>query len=139
MVAPDRGAAVREVAGRARRHGPLTGHVVAVYRKAAYLRIGGDLVAVVSSSVPSGPLHLRRDAVPPARMGEPVVCDGSRIAARTWAVRCDVPTWEGTLPAVLPRPCSDAPLPPEVGAGAGEGAREERLREAVRAGDMETA
>lgn len=131
MGSIDRGTGVRDLADRARRGGPLTGRVVAVYRKAIYLRIGGDLVAVVSPAAPSGPLHLRCDAVPPARKGEQVLCDGTRIAARTWAVRCDPPTWNGTLPTGLPRLRPEAWLPPEVPAGAG------RVHEAVPAGDLE--
>lgn len=133
MGSLDRGVAVRDLAGRARDGAPSGGRVVAVHRKAVYLRIGRDLVAVVSSGVPPGPLHLRCDAVPPARTGEPVLCDGSRIAGRTWAVRCDVPTWEGMLPSAVPRLRSEEPLPPEVEVG------RDRLRAAVRAGDIEAA
>ena len=133
MASIDRGAAVRDLAERARHGGPVTGRVVAVYPKAVYLRIDGDLVAVVSAAAPAGPLHLRCAAVPPARRHEPVACDGSRVAARTWAVRCDPPTWEGALPTEVSRPRPAAGLPPEVPAG------HDRVRDAVLAGDLQDA
>ncbi|WP_165922087.1 DUF2877 domain-containing protein [Pseudonocardia endophytica] len=86
--------AVREAARAGAR-----GHVESVHRKAVYLELDGALVALVSADVEPGPLHLCSGPLPPAVAGERVACDGSRIAARTWAVRCDVPTWQGALPA----------------------------------------
>ncbi|MDQ4116685.1 MAG: hypothetical protein M3235_06940, partial [Actinomycetota bacterium] len=91
--AADRGVAVREAARAGAR-----GRVVSVHRKAIYLELDEALIALVSADVEPGPLHLRAGPLPRAVAGERVTCDGSRITARTWAVRCDVPLWEGLLP-----------------------------------------
>jgi hypothetical protein len=40
---------------------PGRGTVVAVYRRAAYLRLPGGIVAVVAPDVPAGPLWIRSD------------------------------------------------------------------------------
>ncbi len=37
----------------------VAGEVRAIFRQAAYLRLGGQLVAVGSAAIPAGPLHLR--------------------------------------------------------------------------------
>jgi hypothetical protein len=42
---------------------PGTGTVVAVYRRAAYLRLPGGIVALVAPGVPPGPLWIRGDPV----------------------------------------------------------------------------
>lgn len=43
---------------------PGTGTVAAVYRRAAYLRLPGGIVALVAPGVPPGPLWIRGDPVP---------------------------------------------------------------------------
>ena len=53
------------------------GQVVATFFRAAYLRVGGEVVAVGSTDVPAGPLHLRLLNLPGARPGAPVsIADG---------------------------------------------------------------
>lgn len=94
----DRGAAFGELARTAGPAGFLRGRVVSVHRRAVYLRFGDVLVAHVGTGVDAGPLHLRGPVLPPARPGEAVRCDGARIEARHWAVRCDVPDRIGVLP-----------------------------------------
>ena len=72
---------------------PCRGTVVAVYRRAAYLRlageIGSDIVALVDASLAAGPLHLRCAVLPPLRAGQPVAGDGTRLAGGPWALRVD--------------------------------------------------
>lgn len=101
----DLGEGAREVLAR-----PATGRVVAVYRRAAYLRLGGRLVALVSAGIPSGPLHLRCSTIPALRVGESVAGDGARLAGGAWALRCDGPVWHGALPGreALARRADDA-------------------------------
>jgi hypothetical protein len=41
------------------RFGAKTGRVMAVFRRAAYLDVGGELLAVCDASAPAGPIHLR--------------------------------------------------------------------------------
>lgn len=77
---------------------PCRGTVVAVYRRAAYLRLDGDIVALVDASVPPGPLHVRCAALPPLHEGQPVAGDGTRLAGGHWALRVDGPVWRGALP-----------------------------------------
>ncbi|MGH9034252.1 MAG: hypothetical protein ACRD0O_00680, partial [Acidimicrobiia bacterium] len=43
---------------------PGAGTVAAVYRRAAYLRLPGGIVALVAPGVPPGPLWIRGDPVP---------------------------------------------------------------------------
>ncbi len=135
-VAPFRGVAVREAARAGAR-----GRVVSVHRKAVYVDLDGAVVAIVSAGVEPGPLHLCSGPLPPAVAGERVTCDGSRIAGRAWAVRCDVPVWEGLLPGptgtgatgVGPVPGIDrgAAIPTEVPVDPGP------VRDAVCAGAIE--
>lgn len=94
----DRGAAFAELTGAARRTGALRGRVVSVHRRAIYLRFDDVLVALAGPGVEAGPLHLRGPVLPPAGTGEAVRFDGSRVVARRWAVRCDVPERIGALP-----------------------------------------
>lgn len=108
-VAPFRGVAVREAARAGAR-----GRVVSVHRKAVYLDLDGAVVAIVSAGVEPGPVHLRSGPLPPAVAGERVTCDASRIAGRAWAVRCDVPTWEGPLPASWGTSAGSTDIPAEV-------------------------
>lgn len=93
MGTTDLGRGARRVLAAASR-----GRVVSVYRRAAYLRFPGGLVALVSGGAPAGPVHLRCTLLPPVREGDEVATDGSRLAGRDWALRCDGPVWEGELP-----------------------------------------
>src|SRR6185312_11930503 len=77
---------------------PCRGTVVAVYRRAAYLRLDGEIVALVDASVAPGPLHVRCAAMPPLRVRQPVAGDGTRLAGGHWALRVDGPVWRGALP-----------------------------------------
>lgn len=101
-AAPVRGVAVREAARAGAR-----GRVVSVHRKAVYLDLDRAVVALVSAGVEPGPLHLCSGPLPPAVAGERLNCDGSRIAGRAWAVRCDVALWEGVLPDRWPAATDD--------------------------------
>jgi hypothetical protein len=77
---------------------PVTGRVVSVHRRAAYLRLDGELVALVAAGVDPGPLHVRCAALPACRPGEAVRGDGGRLAGRTWALRGPGEVWRGTAP-----------------------------------------
>ncbi|HEX7277685.1 MAG TPA: hypothetical protein VF244_09960, partial [Acidimicrobiales bacterium] len=77
------------------------GRVVAVYRKAAYLRLPAGLVALVAADVWRGPLHartpLRPDRLAP---GDPVEVVGGSVL-RVGAACVDLSTasvWWGPLP-----------------------------------------
>jgi hypothetical protein len=72
--------------------------VVAVYRRAAYLGLDGEVVALADPSVPAGPLHVRCAPLPPLREGLAVTSDGVRLAGPGWALRIDGPVWRGALP-----------------------------------------
>jgi hypothetical protein len=78
---------------------PCRGTVVAVYRRAAYLRLDGEIVALVDASVVPGPLHVRCEVLPGLREGHPVRSDGTRLTGGDWALRVDGPVWRGELPA----------------------------------------
>lgn len=137
---PDRGAAVQELAWSAGRAGSLRGEVLSVHRRAVYLRFGDALVAQVGPGVDAGPLHLRGGPLPPARPGQPIRLDGVRIAARTWAVRCDLPDRIQPLPdpadlLAAQAHCErvDPELPVEMPVRAAE------VAAAVRAGDLVAA
>jgi hypothetical protein len=77
---------------------PVTGQVVSVHRRAAYLRLDGVLIALVGPGVHPGPLHVRCTALPALRAGEAVTGDGTALAGRDWAVRGTGPVWWGALP-----------------------------------------
>jgi hypothetical protein len=85
---------------------PGRGRVLAVYRRAAYVRLGGEgqgggegeVVALADASVPAGPLHLRCTPLPPLREGLAVATDGVRLAGAGWALRVEGPVWRGALP-----------------------------------------
>ncbi|MDQ6783020.1 MAG: DUF2877 domain-containing protein [Actinomycetota bacterium] len=61
--------------------GPTAGRVCAVFREAAYLRIGDHVLAVGSGAIPSGPLHLRtaRFSSIALAVGDPVALRGGRL------------------------------------------------------------
>lgn len=93
MRALDLGLGARQVLA-----GPAEGRVVAVYRRAAYLRLPDGLVAVTTGRAPAGPVHLRCPVLPPLRTGEVVRADGARLCGGAWSVDLDAPTWLGALP-----------------------------------------
>lgn len=77
---------------------PGRGRVVASYRRAAYLRLHGEVVALVDTSVASGPLHIRCAALPRLREGLAVSSDGVRLTGSDWALRVDGPVRRGDVP-----------------------------------------
>ena len=77
---------------------PGRGRVVAVYRRAAYLRLDNGIVGLVDALVAAGPLHVRCAVLPRLRDGMPVASDGTRLTGGDWAVRIDAPVWRGELP-----------------------------------------
>lgn len=77
---------------------PGEGRVLAVYRRAVYLRGPGGLAAVTTMAAPPGPLHLRRTVLPPCRVGERVRMDGTTVRGPRWELSLDPPVWVGPLP-----------------------------------------
>lgn len=75
-----------------------SGTVVSVHRRAAYVRLGGELVALVAPGVDPGPLHVRCAALPVLRPGEEVTADRGRLAGPGWALRLPEEPWRGALP-----------------------------------------
>jgi len=89
------GVGAREVLGA-----PGSGAVVAVYRRAAYLRLPGGIVALVAPEVPSGPLWIRGDGlVRGLRPHDPVTVEGESldVAGRRLPL-AGADTWRGPLP-----------------------------------------
>jgi hypothetical protein len=107
----DVGEGAHDVLGRPRR-----GRVVAVYRRAAYLRLGGALVALTDTTAPPGPLHVRCVALPRLREGLAVATDGVRLAGGDWALRVDGPVWRGDLPDPDALACAGSGVAPPAGA-----------------------
>jgi hypothetical protein len=89
----DAGVAATGLAGRT-----TSGVVVSVHRRAAYLRLDGELVALVGPGVAPGPLHVRCAALPELRAGEEVAVDRGRLAGRGWALRLPDEPWRGEWP-----------------------------------------
>jgi hypothetical protein len=54
----------------------VTGRVRAVFRRAAYVDVDGELLAVCDESVPPGPLHLRVARLPPLAAGDTFSIEG---------------------------------------------------------------
>ena len=52
--------------------GDHTGFVLAVFRKAVYLKFDSDVLALVTTEVPPGPLHLRLSHLRPCKRGDVV-------------------------------------------------------------------
>ncbi|MGH9280752.1 MAG: DUF2877 domain-containing protein [Acidimicrobiales bacterium] len=77
-----------------------TGRVVGVYRKAAYLRVPGGLIALTTREAPAGPLHLRADVEPARlRVGDRVVVTPSWLEVGPVLVDLrGATTWRGELP-----------------------------------------
>lgn len=81
--------------------GPGPGTVVAVYRRAAYLRLAGGIVALVAPDVPLGPLWIRADPAPGLglRLHAPVtVGDQWLEVAGVRLPFAGAVTWLGPLP-----------------------------------------
>ena len=53
-------------------NGDHTGFVLAEFRKAVYLQFSTDVLALVASGVPNGPLHLRLSRLPLCKIGDVV-------------------------------------------------------------------
>lgn len=81
---------------------PGPGEVVAVYRRAAYLRLPAGIVAVVAPGVPPGPLWITPgspEAWPRLQVHDPVaVGDGWLEVAGTRLAVGAAETWRGPLP-----------------------------------------
>jgi hypothetical protein len=79
---------------------PGTGRVVGVYSKAAYLLLPGDLVALTSFDVPSGPIHARTAApFDGLRLDDKVVLTGSLLQAGPVLLNLGgAQVWQGLLP-----------------------------------------
>ncbi|HEX3620805.1 MAG TPA: DUF2877 domain-containing protein [Acidimicrobiales bacterium] len=88
------------------------GTVVAVYRRAAYLRLPGGLFALTTTDVPSGPLHARGcAALDRLRRGDEAVVAGSVLRVGPISVDLDgARTWRGEVltPAALRRGATTA-------------------------------
>ncbi len=86
------------------------GRVVAVYRRAAYLRLPAGLVALTGSDVWRGPLHVRSPLRPELLApGDPVVVEGGCL--RVGAHQVDLtgcPVWRGRLPRPADLACAPA-------------------------------
>jgi Protein of unknown function (DUF2877) len=75
------------------------GEVVAAYRKAAWVRLPGGLVALTAPAVPPGPLHVTLDGPLPAARGAPVMRAGSRLRVGRAEVELGgARPWAGPLP-----------------------------------------
>jgi len=73
--------------------GESAGEVVAVFSRAAYLRFGDDLLALVDRRCDPGPLHARVPTLPPVAVGEPVEVSGGLLVCGTARVRVDLTPW----------------------------------------------
>ncbi len=73
--------------------------MLAVYRRAVYLRMPAGLCALTTASAPPGPLHLRCVTLPPCRPGSQVRTDGRTLTGDGWAIPLEAPAWTGRLPA----------------------------------------
>lgn len=77
--------------------GPSTADVVAVFRRAAYIRLhDGPIVALTDREVARGPLHVRMDRLPPMRRGEGVqILPDPAIRFGAEFIRIRQPGWSG--------------------------------------------
>lgn len=97
---------------------PVSGRVVSVHRRAAYLRLDGTLIALVAPGVEPGPLHVRCSTLPALRPGEAVTGDGTRLTGGGWAVRGPGTVWRGARPdptALGARHDDEVPTVPDPG------------------------
>jgi hypothetical protein len=65
---------------------PAVGAVCGAFRRAAYLRLDGRILAVCDAQVAPGPLHLRLDRLPDLAVGRPVQLGGGRLSVGPWSV-----------------------------------------------------
>lgn len=78
--------------------GGASARVLAIFSKATYIQLDSDVVAIVTTDVPRGPLHLRVHQVPPMDVGqsfflEPVTLSLARSGALgEGSQRCWAPT-----------------------------------------------
>jgi hypothetical protein len=79
MPTPGRVLGIGDVALRALASG-REGEVVAVFSRAAYLDLAGDIAVLVLGDVPNGPLHVRLDRLPRLRRGARVRCRSGVVA-----------------------------------------------------------
>lgn len=84
--------------------------VLAVYRRAVYLSGRRGIAALTTMAAPAGPLHLRRAAIPPCRVGERVRSDGSTLRGPRWELSLDLPAWVGSLPPPGLLPAATLPI-----------------------------
>jgi hypothetical protein len=78
------------------------GRLIAVFSQAAYVRFRAGIVALTTTAVPSGPVHLRSDfPLRPLRQGQHI------IAHDRWL---QLPVWRGDLPD--DQPCDATALRP---------------------------
>jgi hypothetical protein len=116
---------------------PGRGRVVAVYRRAAYLRLDGGLVALVDASVPAGPRHVRCTVLPRLSEGLPVASNGVRLTGGDWALRVDGPVWRGDLPDPEALARARDVDPPADGVAVGGVTVEPAVADLVRTGRLE--
>jgi hypothetical protein len=74
------------------------GRVLAVFARALYLQVPGGLVAVTTADAPRGPLHIRVNALPAVRPGQPVLVDAAALRIGPEAYALDAPRWSPRLP-----------------------------------------
>src|SRR5262245_50496788 len=61
-----------------------TGRVLASFRRAVYVDVGGAVVALVSVDAPPGPLHLRVDPLPQPAPGSLIRVDARLPSSARW-------------------------------------------------------
>jgi hypothetical protein len=75
---------------------------VASFRRAAYVQLGGSILAVTNGDVPAGPLHLRLTILPRLEVGDPVVATAAQLTIGTLTVpRSGLRWWQ---PPLVPGP-----------------------------------
>jgi hypothetical protein len=79
---------------------PGSGRVRAVFSRALYLDVPGGLIALCSTQVPRGPLHLRMTALPAVLTGCPVLVATGSLRIGDHACPLTAPVWAPRLPPV---------------------------------------
>jgi Protein of unknown function (DUF2877) len=66
-----------------------TGAVIAAFRRAAYIEVDAQVLALVEQCVPPGPLHARVPRLPALQVGERIEIDRSivRVGAASWSLQ----------------------------------------------------
>ncbi len=70
------------------------GEVIAVFSRASYIAIGGNLFALLSTSETSGPLHARLEKPPTVELNDRVVVGGGRLHIGGGLVDLPALCWE---------------------------------------------